>query len=64
MADSGPTELDQLRRENARLIASLETHGIDWYSAGDSPSPEVIRRSQHGRRGMGQPGGAAMVRGG
>ena len=27
MADSKPSELDQLRRENARLIGLLETHG-------------------------------------
>lgn len=42
MADSGPTELDQLHRENARLIALLETHGIDWHSAGASPSPQPL----------------------
>jgi hypothetical protein len=29
MADSKPSELDQLRLENARLIGLLETHGID-----------------------------------
>ena len=30
MADSKPSELDQLRLENARLIGLLETHGIAW----------------------------------
>jgi hypothetical protein len=28
MADSQPSELDQLRLENNRLIALLEAHGI------------------------------------
>jgi superfamily II DNA or RNA helicase len=42
MADFGPTELDQLRLENARLIALLETHGIDWSSAGASPSSQPL----------------------
>jgi superfamily II DNA or RNA helicase len=32
MADSRPSELDQLRRENARLIGLLEAHGIAWRS--------------------------------
>ena len=40
MADSGPTELDQLRRENARLIALLEAHGVAWRSSGPAPSPQ------------------------
>jgi antitoxin YefM len=30
MADSVSSELDQLRRENARLIGLLEAHGIAW----------------------------------
>ena len=42
MADSGSAELDQLRRENARLIALLETHGIAGHSAGASPSPQPL----------------------
>ena len=42
MADCGPTEMDQLRRENARLIARRETHGNDWSSAGASPSPQPL----------------------
>jgi hypothetical protein len=33
MADSRPSELDQLRLENARLIALLEAHGIAWRSS-------------------------------
>ena len=32
MADSKPSELDQLRLENSRLIALLEAHGIAWRS--------------------------------
>lgn len=42
MADSMPTELDQLRRENARLIGLLEAHGIAWRStrpATTEPAP-------------------------
>lgn len=38
MADSKPTELDQLRRENARLIGLLETHGIAWSPGTPGPS--------------------------
>jgi hypothetical protein len=38
MADSKPSELDQLRLENARLIGLLETHGIDWPPGTPSPS--------------------------
>lgn len=38
MADSKPPELDQLRRENARLIGLLETHGIPWRSGAPAPS--------------------------
>ncbi|MGL6135208.1 MAG: hypothetical protein ACRC1L_13625, partial [Prochlorococcaceae cyanobacterium] len=37
-----PTELDQLRRENARLIGLLEAHGIAWRStrpATTEPAP-------------------------
>ncbi len=33
MAHSMHHELDQLRRENARLIALLEAHGIAWRSS-------------------------------
>ena len=33
MADSRPSELQQLRLENARLIALLEAHGIAWRSS-------------------------------
>jgi len=46
MADSGPSELDQLRREKARLIALLETHGIAWRSTGPCPPHRVERSSQ------------------
>lgn len=42
MADSGPSELDQLRRENARLIALLEAHGVAWRSSGQAPSPQPL----------------------
>ena len=42
MADSGPSELDQLRRENARLIALLEAHGVAWRSSGPAPSPRPL----------------------
>ena len=38
MADSKPSELDQLRRENARLIGLLETHGIAWRPGTPGPS--------------------------
>jgi hypothetical protein len=39
MADSRPSELQQLRRENARLIALLEAHGIAWRSS-EPPASE------------------------
>jgi superfamily II DNA or RNA helicase len=39
MADSMHHELDQLRRENARLIGLLEAHGIAWRSS-EPPRPE------------------------
>ena len=42
MADSAPSELDQLRRENARLIALLEAHGVAWRSSGPAPSPQAL----------------------
>jgi hypothetical protein len=38
MADSTPPDLDQLRRENARLIELLEAHGIAWRSGGPAPT--------------------------
>ena len=38
MADSVPSELDQLRRENTRLIGLLEAHGIAWSSGGPGPT--------------------------
>ena len=37
MADADPSELDQLRRENARLIGLLEAHGIAWRSSEPAP---------------------------
>lgn len=43
MPDSVPFEPDQLRRENARLIALLETHGIAWRPTGPPPSPQALR---------------------
>jgi superfamily II DNA or RNA helicase len=33
VSDNDARELDQLRRENARLIALLKAHGIDWEPA-------------------------------
>lgn len=38
MADAKPSDLDRLRRENARLIGLLETHGIAWRSSGPAPT--------------------------
>ncbi len=38
MADSKPPDLDRLRRENARLIGLLETHGIAWRSGEPAPT--------------------------
>ena len=38
MADSKPSDLDQLRGENARLIGLLEAHGIAWRSGGPAPT--------------------------
>lgn len=38
MADSVASEMDQLRRENARLIGLLEAHGIAWRSGEPAPT--------------------------
>jgi hypothetical protein len=38
MADSKPSELDELRQEDARLIALLEAQGITWRSGAPAPS--------------------------
>jgi len=38
MADSVSSELDQLRRENARLIELLEAHGIPWRFSEPAPT--------------------------
>jgi superfamily II DNA or RNA helicase len=38
VAESTPSELNQLRRENARLIGLLEAHGIAWRSGGPAPT--------------------------
>ena len=38
MSDPIPSELDQRRRENARLTGLLEAHGIAWRSSGPSPT--------------------------
>jgi len=38
MADTRPSELDLLRKENARLIGLLEAHGIAWRSGGPAPT--------------------------
>ena len=38
MADSVSSEIDQLRRENARLIGLLEAHGIAWRSGEPAPT--------------------------
>ncbi|TVS07495.1 MAG: DEAD/DEAH box helicase [Cyanobium sp. PLM2.Bin73] len=51
MADSRPSELDQLRRENARLIALLEAHGVAWRSSRAAPSesaPVSLQSPAHG----------------
>ena len=32
--------VEQLRAENARLIALLETHGIEWRQPAELPKPE------------------------
>ncbi len=43
MADSMPSELDQLRWENARLIGLLEADGIAWRSGAPAPTkPEPV----------------------
>jgi hypothetical protein len=50
MADSMPSELDQLRRENARLIALLKAHGVAWRSSGPAPTepaPISVHPSAH-----------------
>ena len=39
-ADDAEGNVERLRAENARLIALLETHGIDWRAA----SPRVVAR--------------------
>jgi hypothetical protein len=38
MADSSFSELNQLRRENPRLIGLLEAHGIAWRSGEPIPT--------------------------
>jgi hypothetical protein len=38
VADSSPSDLNQLRRENARLIGLLEAHGIAWRSSEPAPT--------------------------
>jgi superfamily II DNA or RNA helicase len=38
MADAKPSDLDRLRRENARLIGLLEAHGIAWQSGEPAPT--------------------------
>jgi len=38
VANSSPSELNQLRRENAFLIGLLEAHGIAWRSGGPAPT--------------------------
>jgi hypothetical protein len=47
MADSTPPDLDQLRRENARLIELLEAHGIAWRSGEPAPTkPAPISKAE------------------
>jgi superfamily II DNA or RNA helicase len=41
MADAKPSDLDRLRRENARLIGLLEAHGIAWRSGAPAPTETV-----------------------
>ncbi|MFM9102117.1 MAG: TOTE conflict system archaeo-eukaryotic primase domain-containing protein, partial [Cyanobium sp.] len=38
MADAKPSDLDRLRRENARLIGLLEAHGIAWRTGEPAPT--------------------------
>ena len=38
MANTRPSELERLRKENARLIGLLEAHGIAWRSGGPAPT--------------------------
>ncbi len=44
MADSKPSELDQLRLENSRLMVLLEAHGIAWRST-EQPRSEPTPHS-------------------
>jgi hypothetical protein len=47
MADSMHPELDQLLRENARLIGLLEAHGIAWRSGEPAPTePAPISKAE------------------
>lgn len=46
MADSKPSELDQLRLEKSRLIVLLEAHGIAWRST-EQPRSEPTPDSAH-----------------
>ncbi len=51
MADFRSSELDQLRQENARLIALLETHSIAWRSSGPGstePAPVSVQHHPNG----------------
>ncbi|WP_094554880.1 DEAD/DEAH box helicase family protein [Synechococcus sp. 1G10] len=48
MAHFRSSELDQLRRENARLIALLEAHGVAWRSSGPgSTEPPPVSVQPH-----------------
>jgi hypothetical protein len=56
MADADPSELDQLRRENARLIGLLEAHGIAWRCSGPAstvPAPISEAAAAGGAGGAG-----------
>ena len=56
MADSVSSEIEQLRRENARLIGLLEAHGIAWRFSEPAKGPSstqekvtLFRSLFHGR---------------
>ncbi|MCT0198294.1 DEAD/DEAH box helicase [Synechococcus sp. CS-1325] len=55
MAESRPSELNQLRQENARLMALLEAHGIAWRSSGPDPAEPTPVAEQPPAKGLVSP---------
>jgi superfamily II DNA or RNA helicase len=51
VSDTDAQELDRVRRENARLIALLKAHGIDWEPA-DAPAPTPVTDGPPGTSGL------------